>query len=194
MWGSISQSVRVAPYLIRVLRSLSADLSLEVPRQMSFPHRRLGDDACGWRPNRAVTHLRCWCIASSTPPRDTGSRTVLDILLRRKSDSESPDGWTVSCFLRSAYEPLPPRFRQGVLRLVGTEVSWAPGIYGRGQRVELPSPMTVKRVRPVGGRGEWNIKRRLFEVIEVDSDAGLLELAVPKASSGLVARSISRRG
>lgn len=116
---------------------------------------------------------------------------MLDILLRRSAAPSDAEGRAVTCFLRASYEPLPLRFQQGILHLVDGTASWAPGVYGRGQRIDLSLPLTVSRTRPVGGRGEWNIKRQLFEIIEAESDGGLTELAVPKASIELVSRSIS---
>lgn len=65
-------------------------------------------------------------------------------------------------------------------------MTWCQGMYGRGQRFPLVPPLTLVRVRPVGGPGEWNIKKNLFSVVEVRSASGLLELAVPKGSVQLV--------
>jgi aspartate/glutamate racemase len=43
----------------------------------------------------------------------------------------------------------------------------------------------------VGGRGEWNIKRSLFQVIEATSELGTVAMAVPSNTAKLVAERLS---
>lgn len=97
----------------------------------------------------------------------------------------------MSCFLRSSYDPLPRKFKQGVLSLKSDGATWTEGTSGRGTTVVLPLPLRVRAVLPVGGPGTWTIKKGLFEIVEVDADEGLLELAVPNASRRLVVSRLS---
>jgi hypothetical protein len=70
-------------------------------------------------------------------------------------------------------------------------VSWANGTRGRGSVINFKLPVDVRRVRAAGGRGEWNIKKGLFQVVEADTAEGLIELAVPEASVQIVRRRLA---
>ena len=121
---------------------------------------------------------------------------MFDILLRRRRSADDAaavgaDGRSVSCFLRSGHDRTHRRFRQGVLRLDQNGVSWANGTRGRGSVINFKLPVDVRRVRAAGGRGEWNIKKGLFQVVEADTAEGLIELAVPEASVQIVRRRLA---
>jgi hypothetical protein len=134
---------------------------------------------------------------ASEYPRSAGTRTFLDVFLRRKQRDSSDDidavfsrgeGRTVSCFLRATFDPFPGKFRQGVLRIDEVTVTWSPGVWGKGDALTLETPLDVRPVRPPGGPGEGSIKRNLFAIVEAASSAGTIELAVPTDSVQLVRR------
>jgi hypothetical protein len=64
-------------------------------------------------------------------------------------------------------------------------------MHGRGSVLTFTLPVDVRRVRAVGGRGERNIKKGLFQVVEAETAEGLIELAVPEASVQLVRRRLA---
>jgi len=57
----------------------------------------------------------------------------------------------------------------------------------------VTTPLAFRRVRPVGGPGEWNIKGHLFEVVETETD-DVIEFAVPKGSSRMIVRRLTGAG
>jgi hypothetical protein len=138
-------------------------------------------------------------MAASKPKRDAGSRTMLDILLHRKRSPHCDDEdlaaghiRIVTCHLRSTIPGMPDRFRYGELQLSQTGgITWKPWMRSRGELTPIPTGVTVHRVRPVGGQGEWNIKKGLFEVIEAANWDGKVELAVPTNSVRLVVKRLT---
>jgi hypothetical protein len=133
-------------------------------------------------------------------PRDSGSRTVFDILLQRRSDptddahaaAKSKEGRIVTCHVRADFEPFPSRWRVGNLHLTESGVRWRKGIRARGGGEDVPQ-LTVRETRNVVGREALVIKRGLFQVIEADTERGRICLAVPTGSVNLVVRRLSQR-
>lgn len=130
-------------------------------------------------------------------PRDAGSRTVMDILLRREGDPAADraavmgrSGRIITCHMRAEFEPFPSKWKIGNLHLDGPEARWRPGIRASGGGELIPQ-LQVIRIREVGERGEWNIKRRIFQVIEATTDHGGVALAVPANTAKLVAERLS---
>lgn len=137
--------------------------------------------------------------------RDSGSRTFLDVLRHpiaavtapfresaHATDEDrlaaaGPDGRLVTCFLRASFDPLPRRWKQGGLHLNQNGARWAPGLRPRGGGgLPLPSQVSVRTVREIAGDESWHIKVGIFQVIEADTEAGELRLAIPRDSVALV--------
>lgn len=123
---------------------------------------------------------------------------MLDVLLRRKGNDghdaravDRPKGRLIACHLRADFTPFPSRWKVGVLDLDGSGARWRAGIRQRGGGDSIP-PVLVRGIREVGEPGEWNIKRRLFQVIEAEAADGAIRFAVPTKSVDLVVRSLSR--
>jgi hypothetical protein len=98
----------------------------------------------------------------------------------------------VTCFVRSSFDPLPRKWKQGGLQLDGAGMHWAPGMRMRGGGSLLPSPLQVKGVREVEGGERMRVKAGFFQVIEVNTASGELLLAVPRDSVALVVDRLRR--
>jgi hypothetical protein len=123
---------------------------------------------------------------------------MLDILLLRRgrpaADAEAvlaAEGRRVTCFLRADHGDWPRKFKNGQLTLRDTGMSWAPGIYGRGSPISLPSDLRAQAVQPLVGPGAWNIKKGLFEMVVAGYADGQVYLAVPRRSVRLVLSRLS---
>lgn len=138
------------------------------------------------------------------PKRDSGSRTLLDVLRHPiaalnaphrqgaqatnedRRAAEGPEGRLVTCLLRASFDPLPRRWNQGALQLDHDGARWAPGLRIRGGGCHLPLPVRVRAVREVTGGERLHIKPNFFQVIEAETERGELHLAVPRDSVSLV--------
>jgi hypothetical protein len=125
--------------------------------------------------------------------RSAGSRTMLDVLLRRgggAAGTPGASGVEVTCHLRGSMPSLPAKFTYGVLQIRDHVATWHR--YLRRSDVRRRPPVDrVIEVRPPGGRGEWNLKRRPFRIISASGPSGTVELAVPRADVARVRAALS---
>ena len=115
------------------------------------------------------------------------SKEQSDLVALRRGQSRS-----VSCFLRGEASGLPRSFRQGWLTISSTGMTWQRQWRHRGMVVRVPMLDRVVSVRRPGGRGERNIKRNLFKIVETSGPDGSVDFAVPGVGPDLIRYAIHK--